>query len=1602
MRRMNPLLLTTLSLLLLLITPDKKANAGWQKQYPTFTSSDTFHGVWGSSGNNVFAVGASGRILNYDGTVWNQMTPVTGNTLEDVWGTSGSDVFAVGGSGTILHCDGTSWIAMAGGTTNGLSGVWGSSGLDVFVVGDSGTILHYDGTSWISMTSGITDDLYCVWGTSGSDVFTVGDSGLILHYDGTSWSPMTSGTTYSLRGVWGNSGIDVFVVGSSGTILHYNGSSWIPMASGSTGLYDVWGSSGSDVFAVGSSGTILHYDGNSWSSMNSGTTNVYRSIWGSSSSDMFAIGDRGTIFHYDGSQWSSMACITAQFLRNVWGSSGSDVFATASSSPGIFHYDGTNWSPMTSPNSSLNGVWGSSESDVFAVDGSTILHYDGTTWETITGGNYLKDGWGNSGSDVFAVGGYGTILHYNGTSWEPMNSGTDDDFTGVWGSSGSDVFAVGESGMIFHYDGTTWSPMASGTTQYLRDVWGNSGSDVFVTGNYGLILHYDGISWSSMISGTTYGLYGIWGSSGSDVFAVGSSGTILHYDGTSWKPMNSGATDTRIDVWGSSGSDVFVIGYYNYSTMIHYDGTPTSTTNAATYVTDTSVTLNASINPEGKSTTVEFEYGAFITNENTITAAESPLNAGTTSSFASVPITDLLPGTIYHFRVKATNSAGTSYGYFETFTTAGTTAKKPAVSTSSATSIVHTSAVLNGIVNPSGASTSYWFHYGPTTSYGSTTAITSAGTGASDVTVETTLAGLIPGTTYHYRVAAQNAVGTSYGGDRYFATSRPSKAVIVAGGGPYAGNNLWNATEMNTNFAFRSLILQGYTKDTIYYLSPNTSCDVDGDGKVDVDANATCANLDYTITDWSQDAANLFIYMTGHGGNGNFRIGEFELLSATDFDSWLDIIQNSILGDVVVLIDSCKSGSFVPLLTPPSGKSRFLATSSASDQEALFASSGTLSFSYLFWAHIFNGDNFYNSYVYAKNGITLAYPDRQSPQIEGNGNGTANEKEDTTLAALIKVGNEDASAGDLPSIGSVSDPQTLTTGTSAGIWAKDVIDADGISRVWAVITPPGYTGSPDDPVIDLPTLDLSPNSGHYQGTYDSFSTPGTYNIAIFAEDTEGYRSLPAQTTVAAPADAPTATTGDANPVASTSATLNGTVNPNGESTTVTFEYSTTTNYGSTATATQSPLSGTTAQSVSVGLTGLTPGVTYHFRVTATNSAGTRDGTDQTFTTSAIIPTVTTTAATNITTTSATGNGNITALGSPNPTQHGICWGTSLNPTVALSTKTEQGEKSTTGAFTSSITGLSAGTTYHVRAYATNSAGTAYGNDVTFTTSSITPPTVTTSAVSSITASTATSGGDVTSEGSASVTAKGICWSTSSNPTISDSKTPNGTGIGSFTSAISGLSASTTYYVRAYATNSEGTVYGNEVSFTTAVPTTTPTVATTAISSIDDTSATSGGDVTSDGGDTVTAKGICWSTSTPTITDNKTTDGDGTGSFTSSITGLSSGTTYHVRAYATNSAGTAYGNDVSFTTSYSSARYVNKDGSCGGELLCHTTIQEAINAASTGEAIMISGEIYDEDITLDADKSLTLIGSSTGTTTLRKAPKAPRGSLTLQKMIILPQ
>jgi len=192
-----------------------------------------------------------------------------------------------------------------------------------------------------------------------------------------------------------------------------------------------------------------------------------------------------------------------------------------------------------------------------------------------------------------------------------------------------------------------------------------------------------------------------------------------------------------------------------------------------------------------------------------------------------------------------------------------------------------------------------------------------------------------------------------------------------------------------------------------------------------------------------------------------------------------------------------------------------------------------------------------------------------------------------------------------------------------------------------------------------------------------------------------------------------------------------------------------------------------------------------------------------------------------------------------------------------------------------------------------------------------PPTLTTVTVTSVTGSSAESGGVISGDGNSTITARGVCWSVSPAPTTSDHITTDGIGTGSFSSSITGLSPGVSYYVRAYATNSIGTAYGNELSFTTI---NALVVTTSAASNVFGLNATAGGTVVQQGTSPVSARGICWGTSpNPDLTANVINAGSGLGAFSEIISGLSYSTTYYVRAFATNDTETAYGDQITFTT-----------------------------------------------------------------------------------------
>ena len=352
------------------------------------------------------------------------------------------------------------------------------------------------------------------------------------------------------------------------------------------------------------------------------------------------------------------------------------------------------------------------------------------------------------------------------------------------------------------------------------------------------------------------------------------------------------------------------------------------------------------------------------------------------------------------------------------------------------------------------------------------------------------------------------------------ASSVPSgkamKAILVAGSGPYKGNNLWDATEMNANFAYRALTYQGYTNDTVYYLSSDQNLDLNDDGIPDVDGDATNSNLQGAITQWAKDGENLVLYLIGHGGDGTFRMSETEVLRAEDLASWLNELQQTMPGLVTVIYDACESGSFVLKLVPPAGKERITITSTSTGESAYFLSQGGLSFSYTFWSQIFGGAKIYDAYVMGKDviGVALGTGKSQTPEIDDNGNGIGNEKTDGDVARDKNIGKGFIIAGDIPSISTISQDQVLNGQISATI-TVEVVTTGRITRVWAIVHSPDFTTTPDNPITNLPSFDLTciEQNKQYEGTYDGFTVAGTYTITVYAMNENMIISLPKTTKV---------------------------------------------------------------------------------------------------------------------------------------------------------------------------------------------------------------------------------------------------------------------------------------------------------------------------------------------------------------------------------------------------------------------------------------------------------------------------------------------------------
>ncbi len=833
----------------------------------------------------------------------------------------------------------------------------------------------------------------------------------------------------------------------------------------------------------------------------------------------------------------------------------------------------------------------------------------------------------------------------------------------------------------------------------------------------------------------------------------------------------------------------------------------------------------------------------------------------------SCTLTSLTPGVKYYFRAYAVNIAGTAYGNLDSLVTLN----YPTVTTLSASSFVNNTATGGGNVLSDGGATVTtrgvcWATTPNPTVYSSAVA-SGSGTGL----YSAIMTGLSPNVTYHMRAYAYNSVGYAYGEDKTFT--------IIPGAPTVVTSPIQDVTSMTAT----------------------GGGDITDNGASAITARGIRVS---TKGDPIDDPAAI---LTNDGtGNGTFTSTLTGLLGDTTYYVRAYAVNSygTSYGDIIQFVTP---NPVPPALNPPLVRVTDVTATTGIGTSTVINNGGAPVTA--------------RGICLTTDKINYIYVPSSTLNVTDLGEFTTNISGLTPGVTYYAKGYATNTAG----IGYTNEISfttatyvTLTTITPNNVSYASALSGGNISSDGnSTITARGICWSTNpNPTTALATKTVETSNVNTLGSFSGSLlnlTPNTkYYVRAYAVNIAGtaYGNLDSLTTE--PLKLATVTTLKPNNASYTTAQSGGTVTYKGNTDITARGICWSLGKNPTialSTKTSESLGTDGTGSFNSSISGLISSVKYYVRAYAVNMAGVAYGNlDSLITVSPSSPSVVTGYASSITGSSASLTGEVVGEGGSTVTERGICWSTSAYPTTSNSSiKSGQG----LGSFTVTAINLLGSTTYHVRAYAINSAGTTYGDDITFTTDGI--ATITTNAPTGVTNSSAVSGGAISNDGGDPVTTRGVCWSVAPNPTLTDSYSTDGSGIGSFTSNITGLYGSTRYYVRAYALNTAGVAYGNEVSFVTA-SSLVPTVVTVDAINVGSTSADIRGNVTANGGADITERGICWGTSpSPTVEINHIVSGSGMGTFTASITGLSKQTQYYARAYAINSIGIAYGNDVSFKT-----------------------------------------------------------------------------------------
>jgi hypothetical protein len=524
----------------------------------------------------------------------------------------------------------------------------------------------------------------------------------------------------------------------------------------------------------------------------------------------------------------------------------------------------------------------------------------------------------------------------------------------------------------------------------------------------------------------------------------------------------------------------------------------------------------------------------------------------------------------------------------------------------------------------------------------------------------------------------------------------------------------------------------------------------------------------------------------------------------------------------------------------------------------------------------------------------------------------------------VKVGSQ--ADGSVPVLGAAA----ASNVTTAAADLSGTVTSDGglgITSRGFVYSVTATEANPTLGASGVTQIALAGTTGAMSTTVSGLASGTSHSFRAYATNGAGTTYTPAQTftTLGAPSINSPSNSG----VTSTAATLGGTVSSDGASTITELGvvYSLTTTNADPfilgSGVTKVVASGTVGV-FTAGVTGLTPGANYSFKAFATNAIGTSYTSVDTFQTQPVSPSIGSPGSSSIGLSTATLGANVTSDGGAAITQRGFVFSptaTDSNPLLGSTGVTASIVSGTTGALSSSLSGLASGVAYTFKAFATNSVGTSYTSTGTFTTLAV--PAISGSSMSGITDTTASLGANVTSDGGSAITERGVAYSltaSDANPTIGSpgvTKAVASGTTGAFTAAVTGLTPGANYSFRAFATSAVGTTYTSPRTFVTLA---LPAISGASSSTVGSSSATLSANATSDGGSTITQRGFVYSLTAndanPVIGNPGVTTSviaGTTGSFASSVTGLSPGASYSFKAFATNAVGTAYTSVGTFQT-----------------------------------------------------------------------------------------